>query len=273
MYAVTGATGQFGRLVIASLLERVSPGAIVALARDPSKAADLRALGVRVRGFDYDLPGQMPGALDGVTRLLLVSSDTPNTRIEQHRAVIGAAARNPVELIAYTSIIHADTNPISLAQSHRATEEMIAKSGLSHAILRNSWYIENYLIGAEAAIEHGVLLGSSGDGAISTATGAVGANRIYELAGDEAFTLADVAAALAEASGRAVTYRDLPESEYRDALVHAGLPARLAADLAEYSAKAAGGILADHMRTLSRLIGRPTATLRDTLLAAIGSRQ
>lgn len=282
MYAVTGATGQLGRLAIASLLKRAAPSDIVALARDPSRAADLSALGIQVRPFDYDAPESLPASLGGVTRLLLISSDDVARRIPQHRAVIEAAAAVPVELIAYTSIIHADRNPISLAESHRETERMIAASGLRHAILRNSWYIENYLGGTDAVIAGGVLIGSAGQGRISAASradyaeGAVAAlaadpaeNRVLELAGDESFTLADVAAALGEAGGRRVEYRDLPEREYATALADAGVPAGFAAALAEYSAKAAGGILADESRTLSRLIGRPTERMKDVVLRAV----
>lgn len=283
MFAVTGATGQFGRHAIAALLKHVRPDEIVALARDPAKAADLAARGIAVRPFDYDVPDQLAAALSGVTRLLLVSSDTPDRRVAQHKAVIDAATQAAIAMIGYTSIIHADTNPISLAESHRETERLIATSGIPHAILRNSWYTENYLIGAEAAIEHGALLGSTGDGPISAATradyaaaaavvltGALGPARVYELAGDKAFTLSDVAAALSDAAGRTVEYRHLPQAAYRDALIGAGVPAGFAAALAEYSAKAAGGILADGSRTLSRLIGRPTETMRATILRTIG---
>jgi len=282
MYAVTGATGQLGQLVIRSLLKRVPVTEIVALARDPAKAADFRELGVEVRPFDYDVPEQLTASLQGVTRLLLISSDTPERRISQHRAVIDAAARLSVELIAYSSIVHADVNPISLAASHRESERMIAASGVPFAILRNSWYIENYLIGAQAAIAHGVLLGSTGDGGISAATradyadaasavltGEVAENHIYELAGDEAFTLSQVAEVLSEAAGRPIAYQDLPEAAYRDALASAGMPADFAAALAEYSANAAGGILSDGSRTLSGLIGRPTESMRDVLIRAL----
>lgn len=282
MYAVTGATGQLGRLVITSLFDRAAPADIVALVRTPSRAADLAALGIQVRPFDYDAADGLAASLQGVTRLLFISSDDVERRIPQHRAVVAAAAAIPVDLIAYTSIIHADTNPISLAESHRETERMIAASGLRHAILRNSWYIENYTGGAAAAVEHGALLGSAGEGRISAAsradyaeaaavvlTGDPTQDRIYELAGDSSFTLADVAAVLAEGSGRAVAYRDLPESEYAAALAAAGVPAGFAAAMAEYSAKAAGGILADDSRTLSRLIGHPTTPMRDVVLLAL----
>ncbi len=278
MYAVTGATGQLGRLVIAALAQRVAPDSIVALARDPDKAAGLAQLGVTVRRFDYDQPDQLAPALAGVTRLLLISSDDPQTRMAQHRAVIDAAVQARVSLIAYTSIIHADTNPISLSDTHRESERLIAASGLRHAILRNSWYIENYLAGVDATIEHGVLIGSTGSGRISAATrgdyaeaaaivlaGDASEDRTHELAGDEAFTLADLAAALAEVSGRPVVYQDLTEAAYCDALIGAGVPAGFAAALAEYGSAASGGILADDSHTLSRLLGRPTETLRHVL--------
>jgi NAD(P)H dehydrogenase (quinone) len=199
MFAVTGATGRLGRLVIASLLERAPPGDIVALVRDPAKASDLATLGVVVRPFDYDVVDMQASSLEGVKRLLIISSDDVKRRVEQHRAIIEAAAGTKPELIAYTSILHADTNPISLAQSHQETERMLALTGLPHAILRNGWYIENYLNGADTAIKHGVLLGSAGDGRISGASRADYANgavavltgrpqesQIYELAGDEA---------------------------------------------------------------------------------------
>jgi NAD(P)H dehydrogenase (quinone) len=279
MYAVTGATGQLGRLVIDALLEKVSPAEIVALARDPSAARDVAEKGVIVRPFDYDKPDQLAPALQGVKRLLFISSDDVARRIGQHRAVVDAAIAAQLDLIAYTSVIHADTNPISVAPSHRETEAMLRDSGLTHAVLRNSWYIENYLIGADAAVAHGALLGSTGEGQISAASRADYAaaaaavlievepeTSVYELGGDEAFTLSDVASALSEASGAPVAYHHLPEEAYRDALAGAGVPAAFAATLASYSADASGGILADDSRTLSRLIGRPTETLRDIVL-------
>lgn len=283
MFAVTGATGQLGRLVTSALLQRIEADQIVALVRDPAKAVHLANIGVRVRPFDYDDPQSLVKPLGDVARLLLISSDTPDRRVVQHSAVIDAATRAGVGLIAYTSIIHADVNPISLAESHRETERLAGKSGLPFAILRNGWYNENYLIGAEEAIEHRALLGCTGSGRISGAaradyaeaaavilTQTSASNHVYELAGDEAFTLSDVAAALSEASGRLVEYHDLPEATYRTALIEAGLPEEFAGALAEYSAKAASGVLFNDARTLSGLIGRPTEPLRTTVLRELG---
>lgn len=275
MYAVTGASGQLGRLVLDTLL---GEGATVAaLARDPAKLADLGDRSVSVRRFDYDAPD--PSALDGVERLLLISSsEHGSVREAQHRAVIDAAKAAGVGFIAYTSILHADASPIGLAIDHRATEAALMASGLPHVLLRNSWYTENYTAQAEGAIARGVLLGSTGAGRISAASrsdyaaaaalvlaSASTETKTYELAGDEAFTLEEFAAVLAEASGKPVVYRDLPEADYRAALETVGLPPPLARLVADNSAKASGGALFDNGRALSRLLGRPTTPMRDTV--------
>ncbi len=286
MYSVTGASGQLGRLVIDALLRTVAPSEVIALVRNPSKLADLAARGVVVRAFDYDAPATLVPALAGVDRLLLISSSEVGSREAQHGAVIAAAATAGVGYIAYTSILHADANPMNLAIEHRATEAAIAASGLPHAFLRNGWYTENYVMSVAPAIEHGALIGSAGDGRVSSASredyadaaaavlvdGSV-ETRIFELAGDDAYTLTDFAAAIGDISGRPVIYKDLPQDDYRGVLEGAGLPAPIADMLAESDAKAAQGSLFDDGRALSTLIGRPTTPWRTTLAAAIKGSQ
>lgn len=280
MYAVTGASGQLGRLVIDSLLGKVAPGQIVALVRTPDSVADLAAKGVTVRAFDYDAPETLAPALAGVTRLLLISGNAVGSRVSQHRAVIDAAKAAGVELIAYTSILRAQTSPMLLAAEHKATEDLLAASGLPTALLRNGWYTENYLMGAGPAIEHGVLIGSAGEGVVSGAARADyaeaaavvltrGEAGTFELAGDTGFTHAELAAGLAEASGKPVAYQDLPQADYAQALEGAGLPGPFAAILADSDARVADGALFDDSRTLSSLIGRPTTPWRETIAAGV----
>jgi NAD(P)H dehydrogenase (quinone) len=282
MYAVTGASGVLGRLVIAQLLTRIEPGRIVALVRDPAKLSALADLGVVVRAFDYNASDTLTAGLAGVERLLLISSNELGQREAQHGAVIDAAKAAGVGFIAYTSILHADSSPLGLAVEHRATEARIRASGLPFALLRNGWYTENYTMSAGAEIAHGAVIGSTGKGRISAATRADYAEaavavladgklgeRILELAGDTGFTLGDYAAALATASGKPVAYVDMPEADYRQALEGIGLPAPLAAMLAESSASAAGDALFDDGKALSALIGRPTTLLADTVKAAL----
>lgn len=281
MYAVTGASGQLGHLVVEALAARVAPSEIVALVRTPSKAADLEALGVRLRPFDYEAPAGLAPALAGVTRLLLISSSEVGRREAQHRAVIAAAKAAGVGFIAYTSILHADDNPLDLAIEHRATEAALKESGIPHALLRNGWYNENYTVGLDAAVEHGALLGSTGAGRVSTAARAdyaeaaavvladgSTATRTLELAGDGSFTQDELAALIAEASGRPVAYNDLPEEQYRAILESVGLPAPLARLLADSSAKAKSGALFDDGHALSALIGRPTTPIAASVRSA-----
>ncbi|GIF38292.1 SDR family oxidoreductase [Actinoplanes xinjiangensis] len=279
--AVTGATGQLGRLVVESLIARgATPGEIVAVVRDTAKAGGLLALGVQVREGDYDRPETLSTALAGVDRLLLISGSAVGQRIPQHTAVIDAAKQAGVGFLAYTSILRADTSPIGLAPEHLATEELIKSSGIPYAFLRNGWYIENYAGSFGPAIAQGALYGSAGEGRIAAATrpdfaeaAAVvllsGETGVYELAGDEPFTLAELAAAVAEQSGAPVAYTDLPAEQYQAALTGAGVPEGFAALLADTDVKIRDGHLDDDTRTLSRLIGRPTTPLADAVAAAL----
>jgi NAD(P)H dehydrogenase (quinone) len=274
MIVVTGASGQLGRLVIEALLKKLPAGEIVAAVRHPEKVADLAARGVQVRQADYDQPASLATAFNGADKLLLISASEVGRRVPQHRAVIEAAKAAGVGLLAYTSILHADVSPLPLAAEHQETEALIRVSGLPAVILRNGWYSENYLAGIPAALQYGVLLGSAGEGRIASAARADyaeaaaavlmldnQAGRIYELAGDQAYTLGELAREISQQSGKAVAYQNLPESEFKAALLGAGLPEGLATLLAESDVGAAKGGLFDDGRQLSQLIGRPTTPL------------
>lgn len=286
MIAITGATGQLGRLVIDALLARNTPAKdVVALVRDPQKAKDLAAKGVTVRQADYSKPETLLPALAGVDRLLLISSNELGQRATQHRAVIGAAKTAGVKLLAYTSVLHADISTLGLAVEHRETEHDLRASGVPFTLLRNGWYTENYAASIPAALQHGAILGSAQNGKISSAaradyalaaaivlTGndsAVHAGRAYELAGDHAYTLTEFAQAVATQSGKPVVYNDLPQAAYQAALAGFGLPEGVAELLANSDAAAAKGALFDDSGVLSKLIGRATTPFADTIRTAV----
>jgi len=281
MIVVTGATGQLGRLVIQALLRTVAPAQIVAAVRQPARAADLAALGVQVRQADYTQPASLDAAFQGAAKLLLVSSSEIGQRLAQHRNVIDAAKRAGVSLLAYTSLLHADRSPLGLAAEHVATEALIKASGLPAVLLRNGWYTENYLASVQPALQHGAFIGSAGEGRIASAARADyaeaaaavltrdgQAGKVYELAGDSAYTLAEFAAELSRASAKTVPYVNLPEAEYRKALIGAGLPEPVAALLADSDAGAAKGGLFDDGKQLSGLIGRATTPLATVMKPA-----
>lgn len=274
MIVVTGATGQLGRFVIESLLRHVPAAQIITAVRHPEKAAHFAKLGIQVRLADYDRPDTLLSAFAGASKLLLISANEIGRRVPQHRAVIEAARQAGVALIAYTSLLHADTSPLALAGEHRDTEAIIKASGIPAVILRNGWYSENYLASAPTAVQFGTLLGSAGNGRIASAarrdfaeaaaavlTRDDQAGRIYELAGDESYTLAELAAEIARQAGKPVIYRDLPEADYTAALFGAGLPEPFAALLADSDVGASRGGLFDDSHQLSQLIGRPTTPI------------
>ncbi len=277
--AITGATGQLGRLVIEKLKQKLPAGDIVALARKPEKAAEL---GVSARAADYADPETLPAALAGIDTLLLISSSEVGQRAVQHGNVIDAAKKAGVKRIVYTSLLHADRSVLSLAEEHRQTEAALKASGVPHTILRNGWYSENYTASIGPALAHGALIGSAGDGKISAApradyaeaavaalTGAGHDGKVYELAGDSAWTLADLAAEVSKQSGKTVVYQNLPEADYAAALKGVGLPEGLAAAIAGWDVGASQGALFDDGRQLSALIGRSTTPLSVPVAAAL----
>lgn len=279
---VTGAAGQLGRLVTDALLQAVPADRVAVAVRDPAAVAGLAARGVRVHAADYDRPATLDAALAGVDRVLLISSNAMGRRVPQHRHVIDAARRGGVTLLAYTSVLRADRSELVVADEHLATEEALRDSGVPFALLRNGWYTENYAAGIPAALAHGAVLGSAGGGRVASAARADyaaaaaavlttdgHAGQTYELAGDDAYTLPEFAAELARQSGQPVRYQDLPEAEFRAALIGAGLPGPLAALLADSDAGVAKGALYDGGRQLSRLIGRPTKPLASVIKTAL----
>lgn len=279
--AVTGTSGHLGRLVVDSLLARgASPADVVALARSTAKVADLAQRGVVVREADYDRPETLVPALDGVEVLVLVSGSEVGRRVPQHRAVIDAAKGAGVRRVVYTSAPHADTSPLILAPEHKATEELLATSGLTTTVLRNGWYTENYLPDVQRARETGELVGSVGDGRVASASradyaeaaavvalAADGAHddAVYELTGDVAWDFDELARTVTEVLGRPVSYRRVEPEEQREMLLAAGLDEGTAGFLIALDADTRAGLLAETTGVLAGLIGRPTTPLADGL--------
>jgi NAD(P)H dehydrogenase (quinone) len=282
MIVVTGASGKLGHHVINGLLKKVPAGQIVAAVRTPEKAADLAALGVQVRQADYAKPETLALAFAGAEKVLLISSNELGKRVKQHKAVIDASVAAKVKLIVYTSLLRADTSKLLLAADHVATEAMVRASGLPFVILRNGWYLENHTEALGSALEHGEILGAAKDGRFAAATredyalGAVAAltgagheKNIYELAGDESYTLTDLAGEVSRAAKATVVYRNLTPKEYEDALLGFGLPAPVAGILADSDAGAAVGELDSKVEDLHTLLGRATTRLADAVRVAV----
>ena len=285
MYAITGSSGQLGTLVIDRLLAKVPADQIVATVRRIEDGAALKQKGVTVRQADYDVPETLKAAFAGVDKLLLISSSEVGRRTPQHLAVIDAAKAAEVKLIAYTSVLHADSSPLGLAPEHRDTEAALGNSGVPYVLLRNGWYSENHLAGLPAVLAHNALLGSAKEGRISSApradyaaaavavlTSEGQAGRIYELAGDESWSLADLAAEIGRQTGRDIPYQDMPEDAYAGVLKQSGMPDPLAELYADSDVGASNGALQDDSRTLSGLIGRSTTPIAASVADALAQQ-
>jgi NAD(P)H dehydrogenase (quinone) len=282
MIVVTGATGQLGHLVVTSLLKKVPAAQIVAAVRNVEKAKDLAALGVQLRQADYNQPASWDVALKGADKVLLISSSEIGQRAKQHKVVIDAAKRAGVKLLAYTSVLRADTSPLGLAAEHKETEVAIRASGVPFVLLRHGWYTENYTMGIPGALAHGAVYGCAGNGRISSATRADyaeadvavltaddQAGKVYELAGDTAYTLADLAAEISRQSGKNIGYVNMPEADYKNVLIKMGLPEPVASLLSDSDTGVSKGGLFDDGHQLSKLIGRPTTPLATVVKAAL----
>ena len=281
-YGIAGASGQLGHLVLEELLAKVDPADVVAIGRDPGKLADFAAQGVAVRSADYDQPETLAAALAGVDRLLLISGSALGQRPRQHAAVIDAAKAAGVTYIAYTSILDAPNTAIKLGAEHAATEQALAASGIAHDLLRNGWYNENYFMALPMQIEAGVITGAQGEGRISSASRAdlaAGAavvlvegkgGEIYDLAGDEGWTMAEFAAEVSRQTGRAVRYENMAPGDYEASLIALGMPDNYAAVVTNSAHATSLGALENNSRTLSRLTGRPTTPIAATIAKVLG---
>lgn len=278
MIVVTGATGKLGGLVLDGLLRVFPSDQLVAVVRSPAKAGRFAARGVQVRRADYSAPETLAPALTGEKRLLLVSGSEIGKRVEQHRAVIEAAKQAGIQLIAYTSVLRAHSNTLPIAGEHKATEDLLQASGIPFVLLRNGWYIENFTDRLAMPLSHGAFIGAARKGRIAAAaradyaaaaitvlTTAGHEGKTYELAGDHAFTMEELADAVSSWAGKQVPYKDLSPSEYRQALAKTGLPEMLVELLVATDLAIARGDLDSESRDLHTLIRRGTKTLRDVL--------
>ncbi|MFD6878062.1 MULTISPECIES: SDR family oxidoreductase [unclassified Streptomyces] len=279
---VTGATGSLGRLVIEELLSRVPADRVAAVVRDEEKAADLAARGVEVRVADYDDPAGLARAFRAGDRVLLISGNQVGRRVPQHTAVIKAAEAAGVAQLAYTGILGGPEADFDLAAEHKVTEQAILDSALPHTFLRNGWYHENYTAQLPGVLAHGAVVGSAGEGRIASAaradyaaaaaavlTGDGHLNRVYELSGDTAWSLAEYAAEVARQSGKEVAYASVAADEHQAVLTGAGVPEGFAAILVDVDAAIARGRLAGTSGDLARLIGRPTTPVAAAITAAL----
>jgi NAD(P)H dehydrogenase (quinone) len=282
---ITGATGQLGQLIISDLLAAgVSPSDITAAVRSKEKAEDLAAKGIQLLIADYDDPSSW--TFSPSDRVLLISGNEIGKRVSQHTAVINAAAAAGVAQLAYTSIFGLPTADFLLADEHRATEQLILDSGLPYTFLRNNWYSEMYTDRIPDYVSQGTIVNAVQPGSrIASATRADYAaaaakvlstdghlNKVYELSGDAGWTFAEFAAEVSRVSGKTVTHSPISTVENKELLAGFGLPAHLVEVYDGVDEAISRGALAGSPGVLSRLIGRGTESIGESVRVALGAK-
>lgn len=278
MIAITGANGHLGQLVVERLLAEIPANQIIAAVRAPENASRFAKIGVQVREADYARPETLRTALYGVKRLLLISASEVGRKFKLHQAVIDAAKEEGVELFVYTSLLRADSSEMFLAGEHRQTEEYLQASDLPFVLLRNGWYLENHTSAVGKAIENGALIGSSNYGRFASASRADYAaaavavlrqhgseRKIFELAGDQSFSMEELASEVSKQIGRNIPYRNLSGDDYAAILLASGLPQTTVDVIVDADKEAIQGGLDSTSGDLSTQIARPTTTLAEAV--------
>jgi NAD(P)H dehydrogenase (quinone) len=280
-FLVTGAGGHLGRRVV-DLLLAAKAGKVIAATRDPAKLADLAAKGAETRRADFDDPVSLDAAFRGVDRLLIISTDAvgvPGKRLSQHKAAVEAAACARVGHVVYTSMPNPEPGSlIPFAPDHYETEQGLAKSGLSHTILRVSWYAENLLRSLPSILATGKWRSSAGEGRVANiarddvaraaAAALIKAPRgRFDLTGPELLTTRQIAAIVAAVFAKQVEVVPVSDEQLLAGLVAAGVPKPLAELGVAFDANTRAGKVDIVSDAVAKLTGKPPTPLRDILAA------
>ena len=280
MILVTGATGHLGSAIIDFLLQQLPASQIAGLVRDEQKAAGLKEKGVVLRLGSYDDVASLDKAMQGIKKVLLIAGTDEEHRVQQHQNVVDAAKKAGVQWLGYTSRTLKDraTMANKLMEGHFQTEDAIKASGLAYSLFRNVLYMDALpqFVG-EQVFETGIYL-PAGQGkvpfalrremgeAIANVVAADGpAKAVYQLTGSASYSFADVAAALAELSGKAVRYTPAEIPAFEQGLKGRGLPDVVVGRIIGFMTDIKNGQEDEISPDLEQLLGRRPATLREGL--------
>lgn len=239
---ITGASGNYGRGVTDRLIAQGRAADLILITRKPEKLADRAAQGCTVRYGDFDKPETLAAAVQGADRMLLISGTRVGARVVQHKAAIDAAAANGVKHIVYTSFIGIDdpANPAEVRHDHIETEALMKASGCAWTCLRDAHYADAMILMAGPGVmQTGKWFSNAGQGreamvwrddciesAVAVLTGEGHENETYNITGPELQTFEEVAAIMAEVTGRPVEYVSLDDEGQYAMFDAMGIPRR-----------------------------------------------
>ena len=280
---VTGASGQLGGRIVELLAEQVQPSQILAITRSPEKVAHLSDAGVQVVRGDFAEPEQLTGALRGVDRLLIISTDDlSGNRAALHANALGAAKEAGVGHIFYTSAPNPHVSSLGFIREHGVTEDLIRESGLTYTFLRNNFYMEMLLGLAPKWAATGEIHGVAAEGKINRVTredcaraaaavlaapGSEHHNKVYDITGPESLNGHELANALAGLVDRPVRYVTMTSDSMRAYLAGAGFPEPMADLFVEIDKAIAAGELDVSSTAVGDLTGQDPASVEAFLNA------
>lgn len=284
MIVVTGATGNYGRLVVDGLLKKLPAAQVGVSTRDTSKAEDLHRRGVRVCQGDFTDPASLRHAFDGAEQVLIVSGvGGGDEGVRQHGNAIQAAKDAGAKRILYTS--HQGKGRSSIfaptKMNHVPTDALLATCGVPYVSLQNGFYAESALFQLKDVREtNKIVLPKDGpvnwtaraDLAEAAVAVLLNPNLLNDgisppLTGSELLDFKGVAQILSELLGRSVEREVVSDHAYRVALVQRGTPERFADLFLTLYTAASAGEFAVLDPALHHLIGKEPTTMRSVLEA------
>ena len=294
---MSGASGRYGRLATEKLIAQGRARDLILITRTPAKLADCAQAGCDVRYGDFDRPETLQAAVRGADKLLLISGTRVGARVRQHRAAIDAAVKAGVRHIVYTSFVNVDpSNPAIVTIDHRETESMIKSSGLAYTFLRDAHYADAMILNAGPGfIASGTWLTSTRGGreamvwredcvdcAVAVLTQDGHENKAYPVTGPNRENFAEVAAMLADVTGRPIRVVEtddagmyahfdalgIPREPVDDQTV-AGIPWN-SDDMVSFERAIREGFLDVCTDDVRRLTGRPARSVRELIQANVG---
>ncbi len=283
MILVTGATGQYGAKAIEHLLKKgIAPQQIAALVRDAAKGQHLEEQGIDLRVGDYADVASLVTALQGVDKLLLVSSNdrgAVENRTAHHANAIRAAKEARVKHVVYTSFVtkpaYEDSAIAGFLDSHAQTEQLLQASGLAYTILQNGIYLEMIpLFAGDKVAETGIIRFPAQEGKASwvlreelaeaaahVLTTEGHENQRYVLANAESASFRDIARNLSGILGKEISYQSPPVGEFQATLRQFGVPDVYIGMFTTWASAVAQGMMDVEDSTLEAFLGRkPTTT-------------
>ncbi len=278
MILITGATGQLGRAVLQTLVQKTTPSQLAALVRDPAKAADLQARGISLRVGNYGDVASLDRAMQGITQVLLISGGIGEEALQEHYNVVDAAKRAGVQCLAYTSRSLKD--PATLANKivgkHFQTEDYIKASGLPYLIFRNSLYMDVLpfyagkdvrATGLNLPAGQGrvafVLRSDLGEAIANALLTSPCDNKIHTLTGRQTYSFDDVAAELTICYGQPIRYTDVTPDVLQAQMLAQGYPPFMFQLIMGFMADIRQGQEVVVTDELEQLLGRKPLDLRE----------